>query len=74
MDIWTREFWAAAGTRAVRTAAQVAVASIGSNMVGITEINWLGVASISASAAVVSLLMAVARPEDLRELQPGGAR
>ena len=55
-----KEYWIrwgkAALVRAVRTVAQTAVALIGTNAIGITEVNWVGVASGAALAGVVSLL------------------
>lgn len=55
-----KEYWIkwikAAGVRALKTVAQTAVALIGTNAVGITEVNWVGVASGAALAGVVSLL------------------
>lgn len=55
-----KEYWVkwikAAGVRALKTVAQTAVALIGTNAVGITEVNWVGVASGAALAGVVSLL------------------
>lgn len=58
-DITSLEFWKAAGIRAVRTFAQVAVATIGTTAL-IEEVNWAVVASASAMAAILSLLMSVA--------------
>lgn len=46
----------AAGVRAVKTAAQTAIALIGTTAVGLTEVDWVGVASGSALAAVLSIL------------------
>lgn len=51
----SRRFWAAAFTRAVRTAAQTAVGLIGTAAL-IHEVPWEVVASGSGLAAVVSLL------------------
>lgn len=55
-----KEYWIrwgkAALVRAVRTVAQTAVALIGTNAIGITEVNWVGVASGAALAGIVSLL------------------
>ena len=49
----------AAGIRAVKTAAQTAVAMIPVG-VSINEVGWLGVAGTAALAAVLSLLTSVA--------------
>ena len=59
MNYWLR--WArAAGVRAIKTVAQTAVALIGTNAIGITEVDWIGVASGAALAGVVSLLTSLA--------------
>lgn len=50
----------AAIIRAIRTAAQVALATIGTTALGVTDVDWLGVASVAGLAAVLSLLQAVA--------------
>ena len=70
----SKEYWIkwikAAGVRAIKTVAQTAVALIGTNAIGITEVNWVGVASGAALAGVVSLLTSlggipeVKMPED----------
>lgn len=53
------DWWYAAGIRAVRTMAQTAVALIGTNAVGVTSVDWVGVASGAALAGIVSLLTSV---------------
>lgn len=54
-DYWIK--WIkAASVRAIKTVAQTAVALIGTNAIGITEVDWIGVASGAALAGVVSLL------------------
>ena len=70
----SKEYWIkwikAAGIRAVKTVAQTAVALIGTNAIGITDVNWVGVASGAALAGIVSLLTSlggipeVEMPED----------
>ena len=56
----TKDFWRAAFVRAVKTVAQAAVALIGTNAVGVTEVNWVGVASGAALAGILSVLTSVA--------------
>lgn len=60
----SKEYWIrwikAAGVRAIKTVAQTAVALIGTNAIGITEVDWIGVASGAALAGVVSLLTSLA--------------
>lgn len=50
----------AAAIRALKTIAQTAVSMLTGNMVGILEVDWLGVLSVSAMAGIVSLLTSVA--------------
>jgi hypothetical protein len=58
MDNWIA-YWNFAGERAVKTCAQVAIATIGVNAVGLLDVDWLTVVSVSALAAVMSLLTSV---------------
>lgn len=46
----------AAAVRAIKTAAQTAAALIGTGALGILDVDWVGVASGSALAAVLSVL------------------
>ena len=55
----TKDFFRAAGIRALRTFAQAAIAMIGTTAL-IDEVEWLKVLSASALAAVLSLLTSVA--------------
>lgn len=59
-EINWREWFKAAGIRAIRTFAESAVAYIGTGVVGITDVNWLGVLSAGAMGAVMSFLLALA--------------
>ena len=59
MIIFTRAFWAFAGERAIKTAAQTLIALIGTELVGITAIDWLGNLGVVATATVLSILTAV---------------
>ncbi len=58
-DYWFRWF-KAAGVRAIKTVAQTAVALIGTNAVGITDVDWMAVGSAALLSGVVSLLTSVA--------------
>lgn len=55
----TKEFWKAAGIRAVRTICQCAIATIGTAVV-ISEVNWIQVLSASALAGILSVLNSIA--------------
>ncbi len=57
--IFTKEWFAAAGIRALKTVAQTAVASIGVTAM-IHEVDWLVVGSTAALAGVLSLLTSIA--------------
>ena len=60
--------WAtAAAMRAVKTAAQTALATIGTTAVAITALDWSQVLAVSATAAVLSLLTSVAGVPEVDE-------
>ncbi len=46
--------------RALKAAAQTAVALIGTGAVGFTDLDWVRIASVSGVAALVSLLTSLA--------------
>lgn len=54
-----KEWFKAAGVRAIKTVAQTAVATIGT-AVALGDVNWVMVASAAALAGVLSLLTSVA--------------
>lgn len=58
-EIFTKEWWIAAGIRAIRTVAQTAVATIGTAAV-MGQVNWIAVGSASLLAGILSLLTAIA--------------
>lgn len=64
--VFTKEWWAAAGIRALKTAAQTAVASIGVAAV-LSEVDWISVGSAALLAGVLSLLTSVAGLPELGE-------
>lgn len=55
-----REFWSYSGERAVKTFAQAALAYLGTGTVGILTIDWVGMLSVSAGAALLSILTSIA--------------
>ena len=59
VSVDTKEWWKAAGMRAIKTVAQTAVSMI---VVGspATEIDWLNILSVSAVAGIVSILTSIA--------------
>lgn len=57
--VFTREWFRAAGIRALKTVAQTAVATIGTSAV-LGEVDWLAVGSAAVLAGVLSLLTSVA--------------
>lgn len=59
MTIKTKQWWKAAGIRAVKTVAQTAVAMIPA-AVTISAVDWVTVVGTAALAGVVSLLTSIA--------------
>ena len=55
----SKEFWYAAGIRALRTVCQVAVATIGTTAV-VQDVDWILVGSTSLLAGILSVLTSIA--------------
>ena len=55
----TKNWLKAAGIRTVKTMAETAIALIGTNTIGITEVEWLGVLSACALSGVVTILSCI---------------
>lgn len=54
-----RRYWDYAAERSAKTLAQTALATIGVGAVGILEVDWVNVGSVSALAGIMSLLTSV---------------
>lgn len=67
MKNW-KDWFKAAGVRAVKTVAQTAVATIGT-AVAMGDVNWLLVGSASLLAGVLSLLTSVAGLPEVKEME-----
>jgi|GEM_PF-563962 len=67
-NLMNRQWWAAAGTRCIKTGAQAALGTIGASAAVIGQVNWEVVAGAAALAAVVSLLTSL---EGLPEVDSG---
>lgn len=62
----SKDWWMKAGVRALRTLAQTAIATIGTAF-ALEEVNWVGVASASVLAAILSLLTSLGGLPELEE-------
>lgn len=49
----------AAGIRSVKTVAETALAVIGTNSVGITDVDWLGLLSACLLSGIITLLTCI---------------
>ena len=49
----------AAGIRTIKTMAETALSLIGTNTIGITDVDWLGVLSACALAGVITVLTCI---------------
>lgn len=71
MTNW-KQWLKCAGIRAIKTVAQTAVGLLSGELVGILEVDWLAVLSVSAMAGIVSLLTSLAGLPELKENTEGG--
>ena len=64
--ITSKQWWAAAGIRALKTFAQTAVAAISTTAL-LSEVDWVVVGSASALSGILSLLTSLGGLPELRE-------
>ena len=64
--LYTKSWWKAAGTRAIKTFAQTFIGSVTVGL-ALNEINWITVTSVSAVAAIYSLMTSIAGLPELKE-------
>jgi hypothetical protein len=58
----TAAFWKGLGERALKTFCQALIAAIGTGAVGLLDVDWRSALSVSAMAALVSVLTSLASP------------
>ena len=63
MEKWIKR----TGIKVIKTMAETALAVIGTNTVGITEVDWVGVLSAVALSGVVTILF------NIKNIDEGGA-
>ena len=61
-----KQWWLAAGTRAIKTVAQAGIATIGAATM-IDEVNWLMVGSAAVMAGALSLLTSIAGLPEMQD-------
>ena len=54
-----KKWFKAAGLRAVKTVAETALAVIGTNAAGITDVDWLGLLSACLLSGIITLLTCI---------------
>ena len=57
--MFTAQFWSYSGERAIKTVAQAAIAYLGTGTIGLFEIDWASIASVSLGAGLLSLLTSI---------------
>lgn len=63
----TKKWLKAAAVRTVKTMAETAIALIGTNTMGITDVDWLGVLSACALSGVVTIFTCVKGLPEVQE-------
>lgn len=63
----TKKWLRAAGVRTVKTMAETAIALIGTNTIGITDVDWIGLLSACALSGVVTVLTCIKGLPEVKE-------
>lgn len=58
-NLISKNWWIAAGTRAVKTFCQAVVILIGSDQIGFLDVDWLHIVSVAGMMALVSILTSI---------------
>lgn len=58
-SIITKTWLKAAGIRTVKTMAETAIAIIGTNAIGVTDVDWIGVGSAVLLSGIVTILTCI---------------
>lgn len=61
--MFTKAFWKGAAERAIKTGAQAAVAFLTAGVLGLFDVDFIQLASVSLLAVVASLFTSLANPE-----------
>ena len=69
MSTKTKRWLHAVGVRTVKTMAVMAIALIGTNVIGITDVDWLGVLSGCALAGVITILTCIKGLPEVKEVE-----
>lgn len=67
ISLKTKKWLKAAGVRTVKTMAETALAIIGTNTIGITDVDWVGVLSACALSGVVTVLTCIKGLPEVKE-------
>lgn len=73
MSLFSRTFWRDAAERSVKTFAQSALATLGLGATNVLAVDWIGVLSVGAGAALISVLTSVASTPREGTLSPASA-
>lgn len=60
MSVLSRDFWADAGERAVKTVAQTLVALLTADVIDVVSLDWGQLLGVSVGAGLVSVLTSIA--------------